>query len=67
MCMIGCTTAIVVTLQFNLFTEMPFSFTLDTNLYLVVVCSAIGVTILGAYIPAAKFRFKQIAGTIKGM
>ncbi|KAI9140455.1 FtsX-like permease family-domain-containing protein [Paraphysoderma sedebokerense] len=63
---IGIITAITLSLQFNLFTEMPFSFSFPTYLFIFVVGMSLLVSVLGSYFPAREFRKKQIAIALKG-
>ncbi|EPZ33956.1 hypothetical protein O9G_003476 [Rozella allomycis CSF55] len=64
---IGCVTAIALTLQFNLFTEMPFAFYMNVPLFVVLILFSLVVSCLGAYLPAAEIKDKPVAFVIKGL
>ena len=49
---IGCFTAITLTLQFNLFTEMPFTFYLNIPITVSLLTMSVVVATLGSYLPA---------------
>jgi len=63
---IGIVIAITLTLQFNLFTEMPFAFDFPFVLFFTVVSMAIMVAFGGSYMAARDLRKKQIAQALKG-
>eukprot|EP00003_Mantamonas_plastica_P015601 TRINITY_DN2635_c0_g2_i3.p1 TRINITY_DN2635_c0_g2~~TRINITY_DN2635_c0_g2_i3.p1 ORF type:complete len:1218 (-),score=362.13 TRINITY_DN2635_c0_g2_i3:46-3648(-) len=63
---IGIAIAITLTLQFNLFTEMPFKFVFPTALFFSVIAMSIVVAIVGSYLPARKYNRKQIAIILRG-
>jgi len=63
---IGLTTATTLTLQFNLFTELPFSFQFPYPLFIVVLIMSFVVSVLGSYWPARAFKQKPIAIALKG-
>jgi len=63
---IGLLIAITLTLQFNLFTEMPFVFTFPTTLFLSVLAMSLAVAVLGSYLPAKSLRAKPISNVLKG-
>lgn len=54
--MIGCLTAVILTLQFNLFLEMPFKFYINLPVTIVLLASSIVVSFLGSYIPSIKMK-----------
>ena len=54
--LIGCFTAIVLTLQFNLFIQMPFMFYVNLPVTLVLLFSSLIVSFLGSYIPAVDMK-----------
>ncbi|KAI9168390.1 hypothetical protein H9P43_007762 [Blastocladiella emersonii ATCC 22665] len=64
---IGIVTAVTLTLQFNLFTEMPFSFNFPTGLYTTVVVLALVVSVAGSWAPAREYAKKKIAIALKGL
>lgn len=63
---VGVFTAIALTLQFNIFTEMPFQFTFPTGLYFVVTIASTLVALAGAYFPATTYCKLKIAAALKG-
>lgn len=63
---IGLLIAITLTLQSNLFTEMPFKFSFPYALFFSVLAMSIGVTVLGSWLPARTFQRRPIAGVLKG-
>lgn len=63
---IGLLIAITLTLQFNLFTEMPFAFDFPYILFGSVLAMSLFVAVLGSYVPARSLRSKQIASALKG-
>jgi ABC-type antimicrobial peptide transport system permease subunit len=64
--LIGMAQALTLTLQFNLFTELPFTFDFPYPLFIVVVVMSVAVAVLGSYLPALKFKRKRIASVLKG-
>ncbi|KAI9220627.1 hypothetical protein BC828DRAFT_383053 [Blastocladiella britannica] len=64
---VGIVTAITLTMQFNLFTEMPFTFSFPTGIYLTVVLSALIISVTGSWVPATGFARKKIAMALKGL
>ncbi|KAL7747024.1 hypothetical protein RI367_007637 [Sorochytrium milnesiophthora] len=64
---IGIMTAITLTLQFNLFTEMPFTFRFPVPLFSSVVAMSLVVAVIGSFLPANEIRKKQIALALKGL
>ncbi len=64
--MIGLLIAITLTLQFNLFTEMPFAFDFPYVLFFSVLAMSLFVAVVGSYMPARVLRGKQIASALKG-
>ena len=63
---LGIFTAIVVTLQTNLFADLPFVFYFPTAMFVFVVVLSLGVAFLGSLFPSEKFRKQQIAITLRG-
>ncbi|ORZ31776.1 FtsX-like permease family-domain-containing protein [Catenaria anguillulae PL171] len=64
---IGILTALVLTLQFGLFTEMPFSFGFPVPLYVTVTVLSLVVAVAGSWYPATEFARKKIAIALKGL
>jgi ABC-type lipoprotein release transport system permease subunit len=64
--LIGVFTAIALTLQFNIFTEMPFAFTFPTGLYMMITISSTMIALAGAYFPAMSYCNLKIAIALKG-
>ncbi|KNE73088.1 hypothetical protein AMAG_17243 [Allomyces macrogynus ATCC 38327] len=65
--LVGGITAVTVTLQFNLFTEMPMTLAFPSGLYTFVVVFSIVVAVAGSWYPASQYRQKKIAMALKGM
>ena len=63
---VGLLIATSLTLQFNLFSEMPFAFVFPTGLYASTVIMAVGCALVGSYLPARRCLAKSIADTIRG-
>jgi len=63
---VGSLISITLTLQFNLFTELPFQFSFPVPLYTSVMCLSIAVAIFGSYLPARKLANRQISRVIRG-
>jgi ABC-type antimicrobial peptide transport system permease subunit len=63
---IGIFIAVTLTLQFNLFTEMPFQFAFPWILFSTVLVMSLLVAVLGSYIPARTLKEKHIAQALKG-
>eukprot|EP00013_Stygamoeba_regulata_P007379 CAMPEP_0177632462 /NCGR_PEP_ID=MMETSP0447-20121125/2307_1 /TAXON_ID=0 /ORGANISM="Stygamoeba regulata, Strain BSH-02190019" /LENGTH=155 /DNA_ID=CAMNT_0019134037 /DNA_START=49 /DNA_END=516 /DNA_ORIENTATION=+ len=61
----GASIAVTLTLQFNLFTEMPFEVAFPYSLFFMVVSMAVVTAVLGSYIPARAFQRKEIAISLK--
>jgi ABC-type antimicrobial peptide transport system permease subunit len=64
--LIGMAQALTLTLQFNLFTELPFKMDFPVVLFVVVVSMSFIVAVAGSYFPARKFKRKPIATVLKG-
>jgi len=64
---VGILVAITLTLEFNIFMELPFSFDFPVTLFFIVLSMSFVVAIIGSYIPARAFRLKPIASTLKGL
>ena len=63
---IGCVIAITLTVQFNLFLEMPFQFDFPYYLFFSILAMALICAILGSYFPARGLRKKEIALVLRG-
>jgi len=63
---LGIFTAVVLTLQILLFSELPFYFNFPTELFVMVVILSLVVAVLGSYLPANEFRKKEIAIALRG-
>ncbi|KNE69101.1 hypothetical protein AMAG_13965 [Allomyces macrogynus ATCC 38327] len=65
--LVGGITAVTVTLQFNLFTEMPMTLAFPSGLFVFVVVFSVVVAVVGSWYPASQYRQKKIAMALKGM
>jgi ABC-type antimicrobial peptide transport system permease subunit len=63
---VGLLVAITLTLQFNLFTEMPFSFVFPTSLFVFTLLGCIALALAASYYPARAIARMQVAGVLKG-
>jgi len=64
---IGMLVSITLTLQFNLFTELAFTFDFPYALFFSVLGMSLIVAVLGSYIPAYELKKKDIAIALKNM
>lgn len=64
--LLGCFTAVTLTLQSNLFTEMPFVFVFPGALITIVTILCLITAIVGSYIPIDDFNKRPIAVTLRG-
>eukprot|EP01118_Nematostelium_gracile_P018642 TRINITY_DN8356_c0_g1_i2.p1 TRINITY_DN8356_c0_g1~~TRINITY_DN8356_c0_g1_i2.p1 ORF type:complete len:428 (+),score=120.56 TRINITY_DN8356_c0_g1_i2:64-1284(+) len=64
---IGLMVSITLTLQFNLFTELPFTFDFPYVLFFSVFAMSIGVAVIGSYMPSVQLKKKDIAIALKNM
>jgi len=64
---IGLLVSITLTLQFNLFTELAFTFDFPYALFFSVFGMSLAVSIIGSYLPAHGFKKKDIAIALKNM
>ena len=62
----GLLTSVTITLQFNLFGELPFVLQIPTVMYCILVLSSLGVAVAGSYYPAMEYGRKRIANVLKG-
>jgi len=62
---IGLLIAATLTLQFNLFTELPFRMQFPTPLFLTMFIMAIAVAVLGSALPAYAFLKKSISAVLR--
>ena len=63
----GFLAGVSLTAQFNLFLDLPFTFSFPYVLYFSVFGMSLVVALLGSYLPARTLRGKQIAHVIKGL
>lgn len=63
----GMLTSITLTLQFNLFTELPFQFTMPATLFTLLIIASVVVSLAGSYFPAQEYAKKRIASVLKGV
>jgi len=63
---IGILASISLTVQFNLFTELPFWFQFPYLLFFSVIGMSVTVAILGSYIPSKSLKDKPISAVLKG-
>ena len=64
---VGIAIAISLTLQFNLFTEMPFAFDFPYALFASMVVMALACAAGGSWWPATRLLRKSISDTIRGL
>lgn len=64
---VGILVAVTLTLQFNLFSELPFTFAFPYALFFSVLGMAVLVAIFGSYIPSYSLKKKDIAIALKNM
>jgi ABC-type antimicrobial peptide transport system permease subunit len=64
---IGVVIALTLTLQFNLFLEMPFTFDFPYYLYATLIIMSVIVAFVGSYVPAKSLKEKEIALVLKGL
>lgn len=62
----GVFTAVTLTIQFNLFTDMPFAFYFPWGLFAWVLVFSIIVAVYGSYYPTISFNRKPIAIVLRG-
>lgn len=62
---IGLAIAATLTLQFNLFTELPFHMEFPTGLFLTMLAMAIAVATIGSGLPAYRFLNKTISSVLR--
>lgn len=62
---IGILIAVTLTLQFNLFVELPFRMSFPGDLFAIVICLSLFVAVLGSALPAIYFRKKSIANVLR--
>jgi hypothetical protein len=62
---IGLLIAASITLQFTLFTELPFVLEFPTELFLAMLSMALAVSVVGSVMPARNFLQRSIADVIK--
>eukprot|EP01103_Thecamoeba_quadrilineata_P013162 TRINITY_DN3567_c0_g1_i2.p1 TRINITY_DN3567_c0_g1~~TRINITY_DN3567_c0_g1_i2.p1 ORF type:complete len:1198 (-),score=214.19 TRINITY_DN3567_c0_g1_i2:59-3133(-) len=64
--MIGVMIAVTLTLQSDLFTEMPFAFAFPWSLFGITSAAAVTIAILGSYLPASSLSKQEIAIALRG-
>lgn len=64
---VGLLIAISLTLQFDLFTEMPFAFEFPYALFFALIASAMACAVGGSWYPARQLLRKSISDTIRGL
>uniref|UniRef100_A0A0G4HS92 ABC3 transporter permease C-terminal domain-containing protein n=1 Tax=Chromera velia CCMP2878 TaxID=1169474 RepID=A0A0G4HS92_9ALVE len=64
---IGICVAITLTLQFNLFTELPFEFAFPLPMFLVMLLLSVLTAIWGSYLPTMKMASVPISFLVRGM
>jgi ABC-type lipoprotein release transport system permease subunit len=64
--MVGLLVAITLTLQADLFSELPFKMEFPTFLFCSLVVMSVTTALLSSYIPAKTLGSKRIAGVLKG-
>mmetsp|Transcript_56701 Transcript_56701/g.139396 ORF Transcript_56701/g.139396 Transcript_56701/m.139396 type:complete len:178 (+) Transcript_56701:526-1059(+) len=64
---IGLLQALTLTLQFNLFTELPFVFDFPYLIFSLVLAMSVLVALAGSYFPTRAFAKKAIASALKGL
>jgi len=62
---IGASIAATLTLQFNLFMELPFRFRFPTTVFTSMVCMALVVAVAGSALPAYKLLRKSISTVLR--
>eukprot|EP01060_Flectonema_neradi_P040465 TRINITY_DN9224_c0_g2_i1.p1 TRINITY_DN9224_c0_g2~~TRINITY_DN9224_c0_g2_i1.p1 ORF type:complete len:868 (+),score=124.78 TRINITY_DN9224_c0_g2_i1:1008-3611(+) len=62
---IGLMMGITITLQFNMFVEMPLEFTFPWVLFVVVLLESLFAAVFGSWLPASSIRKKEIAQVLK--
>jgi len=62
---IGVSIAATLTLQFNLFMELPFRFRFPTTVFMSVVCMALVVAVAGSALSPYKLLRKSIASVLR--
>lgn len=63
---VGLLVASTLTLQFNLFTEMPFEFNFPTGLFVLTLLGSIVLAVVASFFPARAIARLDIAGVLKG-
>jgi ABC-type antimicrobial peptide transport system permease subunit len=64
---VGSAVAITLTLQADLFSELPFQMHFPTVLFFSILIMSLVVSVFGSYIPANALRNKKIASALKGL
>lgn len=63
---VGVLVSVVLTLQFNLFLELPFVLYFPWILFLIYLILSLALAVLGAYVPAQQFAKRTISTVIRG-
>ena len=64
---IGLVVAIMMTVQFGMFTQLPFSFQFPSVLFFPVLAMCLIIAFVGSFVPASVIRRKPISSVLKGM
>lgn len=64
--LVGLLVAITLTLQFNLFTELPFVFIWPYSLFFFTLLACILLALVSSYVPAKEISKRMIASVLKG-
>ena len=62
---IGLLIGVSLTLQFNLFTEMPFQMSLPVELFSACIVLSLVVAVLGSWFPARQFVKKSVTEILR--
>lgn len=64
---VGIIVAVTMTLQFNLFTELPFELEFPVIMYTVLLTVCMGTAVLGSYIPLKEVKRHPISHILRGL
>ncbi len=64
---IGIVVAVTLTLQFLMFTELPFNFIFPYGMFFTTFISGLVIAVFGSYFALAEFKDKPIASIVKGL
>jgi len=65
--LIGLVVAIMMTVQFGMFTQLPFKFVFPSELFFPTLAMCIIIAFIGSFVPALVIRRKPISSVLKGM